>query len=243
MRMCTNPTSNSAFAVLIVGDALGYIDLYQTPLFQSQRIKFTLQRRFQAHANQSVFSLHFHHHKPLFVSAAEDEYLKVWSFADITNPRLIKSLRHPDTVWDTRYSKSGLLLTACEDGTLRVYGQDPLFSLCWSCKISTMIYSLAWSPSNRICASFRAGVSYAVQVWDSAFQTIFKLEQNCPRYGLVWCLLQTIWCYLQVATQMRCIGITYRSRRWWKCLWRRIFSLQNFIWICKRLIIWKVSNV
>ena len=187
MRMLSDEKSKSA--LLIVGDRQGCIHVYQTPISHAQRITFTLQRNFQAHTDE-ICSLHFHHHKPLFVSGADEKAVKVWNFTDITNPRLIKSLPHPDIVSSAEYSESGLLLTACDDDILRVYGQEPLFSLYWSFKTSDHVYSVGWSPCNRICASFNAGVynGMVVQVWDSSFQTIFKLKQNGVRYlnGLVF---------------------------------------------------------
>lgn len=98
--------------------------------------------------------------------------------------RLVKCLPHTASVHCIKYSESGLMLTGCFDGVLRVYGNEPLFSLYWSFKASGHIWSVSWSPSNRICASFQTyahdtnTLSYIVQVWDSSFQTIFKLQQD-----------------------------------------------------------------
>jgi len=176
MRLCSDKESKSV--LLIVGDKSGCVYLYQTPLSDSQRITFTLQRNLQAHTD-AIHGLHFHPNKPRFVSASQDTDVKVWNFTDTTNPRLIKALPHPGGVWSAKYSQSGLLLTRCRDYTLRVYAKEPLFSLYWSFKASSHVFSVGWSPCNRVCACFCLGYSNAmvVQVWDSSFQTIFKLEQ------------------------------------------------------------------
>jgi len=142
----------------------------------TQRLQFTRQKGFQAHSD-SIDGLHFHHHKPLFASASADRSVKVWNFQDITTPRLIKCLPHPSVVWDARYSKSGLLLIGCFDEMLRVYGKEPLFPLVWSVQLDDIV-SIAWSPCNRICASFKSGNCLYMQVWSSSFQTIFKLPQD-----------------------------------------------------------------
>ena len=179
--------------VLITGGVQGSISLFSSPL---SHLHFTLQKRFRAHARQ-ICGLHLHHHKPLFIS--HDRYaneLKVWSFNAITSPCVIHSLPHPSEVSCANYSESGLLLTGCRNsllltdcrnGLLRVYGKEPLFSLLWSCQTSGYICSLVGSPSNRICACLTSGNSYAVQVWDSSFQTIFRLpQQDTWRNGVVF---------------------------------------------------------
>jgi len=140
----------------------------------------SLSRKVHASATHAanIRCLHFYRRKPLFVSASDDKTVKVWNFKDITAPYLLKSLPNPGSVFSVKYSESGLLLIGCFDGMVRVYGKEPLFSLCWSFNTSGYIYSVSWSPSNRICASFKSGNACAVQVWDSSFQTIFKLQQR-----------------------------------------------------------------
>jgi len=173
--------------VLIVGGIHGSISVYNAALsHKAQGLQFTLRNGFQAHAN-CINGLHFHHHKRLFVSNSAGQVVKVWSFNDITTPRLIQCLPHPHSIRSAKYSQSGLILT-CGDNLLRVYGKEPLFSLCWSFQTSGYIYSVGWSPSNRICASFPSGNYGVVQVWDSSFQNIFKLQQNrvCVWDGLVF---------------------------------------------------------
>ena len=174
MRMCSDKEKKLNCVVLICADCDGCISVH---LSHTQRLNFTLRKRFHAHTAQ-INDLHFHRHKRLFVSASWDKAVKVWSFIDITTPTLIQCLPHPSWVCNAKYSQSGLLLTSCEDDVLRIYGKEPLFSLYWSFKTSGSVHSVAWSPSNRVCASFKSSDSNVVQVWDSSFRTIFKLQQN-----------------------------------------------------------------
>ena len=148
----------------------------------------------------------------MFVSASNDTYAKVWNFNihllqinenDINTtaavPHLIKCLPHPDVVRCAKYSKSGLILTACDDNVLRIYSKEPLFSLCWHFRTSSRCWCVAWSPSNRLCAltaSFESGPSFTIQVWDSAFQMIFKRQQNRlhARNGVVFASNNILMC-------------------------------------------------
>jgi len=189
VRICCHKELNCA--LLIIGETNGCIALYNTPLSRSHvhrlHVKFTLCKRFQAH-DKYVKDLHFHHRKALFVSASDDNRVKVWNYKQISTPRLIKCLPHPEYVGKVKYSESGLLLTVCDDNILRVYGKEPLFSLCWSFQTSGHIYMAGWSPSNRICAVFNARTlgNYAVQVWDSSFQTIFKRTLHAVHDDIVF---------------------------------------------------------
>jgi len=185
MRIWFNKEFNSA--VLITAGIQGSIVVYSSPLSHAQSLQFTLRKRFQAHSNV-ILCVHFHYSKPLFVSSGYDNKVNVWNLKDITTPRLIQCLPHSQRVWSTKYSQSGLLLTASYAGVLRVYGKEPLFSLCWTFKTFSRIWSIAWSPSNRICAVFESGISYVVQVWDSSFQTLFQLQQDsiCNSDGVLF---------------------------------------------------------
>jgi len=181
--------------VLIVGQAQGSISVYSSPLSHTHPLHFTFRAHFNAHTNGRINGLHLHYHNPLFVSHCGHD-VKVWSFKDITAPCLIQCFPpQPNWVCSALYSESGLLLTAYSgsDGMIRVHGKEPQFSLRWSFQTFGYVYSVGWSPSNRIGVVFR--LSYAeectVQVWDSSFQTIFKLKQDniCEIYrfdGLVF---------------------------------------------------------
>jgi len=174
--------------VLIIGYANGDASIYKTSLSRTQHLNFTLQHRWHAH-NMDVAALHIHHNALRFVSGSYDTDVKVWNIEDITTPRLIKRLAHPNLHFSATYSPSGRIVTGCIDGVLRVYEQEPLLSLCWNFETPSYIYSVACSPSNRIAASFTSGISNVVQVWDSAFQTLFRLRQEsviCRNNGLVF---------------------------------------------------------
>jgi len=184
IRIVSNKSVNcnalKSSVVLIVGDHSGRISLYTSPLSPTQPLHFTLRKRFQAHANGGIMGLHLHYHKSLCVSHYRKD-VKVWNFEDIAAPRLIHCLPQGSWVVSVKYSESGLLLTACVssyNSVLHVYGKEPQFSLCWSYKIAGQVFSMAWSPSNRIGAVLHTGDSYAVQIWDSSFQTICKLKQD-----------------------------------------------------------------
>jgi len=179
--------SDDRTTVTLITGYNGDIQIYQSPRSHTQRLNFTLQCRFTADANASVLvsDLRIHPRKPLFITASRDDMLypsrydvKVWEFKDIAAPHLIKTIPHPSHVFNAMYSNSGLIATGCHDCQLRVYGKEPLLSLRWSFMVSGAIWSLAWSPSNRLAASFTSGNSYAVQVWDSSFQTLFTLQQE-----------------------------------------------------------------
>jgi len=190
IRLCSNKLLTSI--LLIAGGFDGSVSVYKSPVSSAQCLHFTLQTRVQ-HSAEFIHFVHFHRCKPLFISAAYESksMVKVWNYTDLANPRLIKSLPHPKLVLSAKYSESGLLLTGCDDGVIRVYGQEPLFSLCWSFQTSKYsasgVWSVCWSPCNRIGAIFAAGDSCYVQVWDSSFQTIFKLQQYAsPNKGLAF---------------------------------------------------------
>ena len=179
-------TEDRSAAILLVGLWNGEVCIYRAPLSHAQPIHFDVLKRFRAHSAE-VHVIHMHPTKPVFVSASEDCLVKIWSVREATAPLLVKSIKHPGTVWSARYSSSGLLLTGCGEvgGVLRVYGMEPLCSLRWSCEFGahTEFYSVAWSPSNHIAAVFGASRAYTVQVWDSDFHTLFQHKQN----GVVWC--------------------------------------------------------
>jgi len=170
-----------ATAVLITGHTNGAVGIYQFPLSHTQPLKFILQHRFQCH-NIIIDALHIHRSEFRLVTAGADTDVKVWDIKDVTTPRLIKCIPHPCPVWCCVYSESGLIATGCNDGTLRVYNEEPLLSLRWSVNTSGFVRSLAFSPSNRLAASFR---SDTVQVWDSSFQTIFKHQQERALWGSI----------------------------------------------------------
>jgi len=183
-------SKDSTAVILITGLENGDVRVYKSPLSHTQRLHFTLQHRFHPHSGY-VYDVNLHPHKALFISASEDADLKVWNIKDVTAPRLIKRIPHPAAVYCCKYSRSSLIATGCADRVLRVYDKEPLLSLCWSfdTSCSGYIQCVAWSPSNYIAASFALVNSCDVQVWDSAFQTVFKLRQegaSCSRNGLVF---------------------------------------------------------
>jgi len=170
--------------ILIAGQRNGDVSLYTAPIScqkqrqQQQRVQFTLRKQWHAHTC-CVTCLHLHYSKPVFVSTSSDKTVKVQSIQDVTTPRLIKNLPHPEVCWCVKYSRSGLLLTCCDDGVIRVYDKEPLLSLRWTSQTLGDIYSVSWSPANRIAASVRSeSFSYFVQAWDSSFCTLFKRAQE-----------------------------------------------------------------
>jgi len=177
-------------AILLTGSYGGYVSIYRTPLSHIHPVQFELLKCFSAHPC-AVNALSMHPTKPMFVSAGDDTAVKIWNINDITSPVVIKCIMHSDRVICAKYSQeSNLLLTGCDDGMLCVYGVEPLCSVRWRCKLPGDICSVAWSPSNRIAASFRirshTDTLFGVQVWDSTFHTLFKhhdqggaLAENC----------------------------------------------------------------
>jgi len=169
--------STDRAAVLITGDTNGVITIYQSPLSTTRKpfARFTLQQRFYAHFNgHPIHDIQFHPSNPLFVSACTDKSVKIWKLKDVSVfQRLVKSLPHPRRVFSSKYSPSGLLLTACNQ-MIRMYGPAPKCSLRWSFKTSGHEPSVAWSSSNRFAASSHKGDTYIVRVWNSACRTIFK---------------------------------------------------------------------
>jgi len=194
--ICTSKNSNKLkekvqSVLLICGEPNGCLSLYQSLMQRGQRGQFILRKYFRADDNR-VQHVNIHCSKPLFVSASHDGNVKVWNYYDTLAcsnsnctqnpaPHLIKCLSDPNTTAKcAKYSNSGLLLTVRSDHTLRIYGKEPLFSLCYRFEAPAFIYDAAWSPSNQFCASFRSSdirsgrQSYVVQVWDSSFQLICK---------------------------------------------------------------------
>jgi len=66
---------------------------------------------------------------------------------------------------------------------IRMYAQEPHFTLLWSFKLSGSRPSVAWSSSNRFAASCFKGNTYIVRVWNSAFQTVFKRRRKQKMLG------------------------------------------------------------
>jgi len=183
--LCTNgDTSTACTVLLIIGYMNGTIGLFQTSVSSHSEhmpIRFCVKARFTAHT-RGVTDLHFHRSKLLLVSASDLD-VKIWSVTNMTTVRLMKHILHPEDVWCAIYSISGLIATGCSDGVLRIYGTEPLFSLCWSFKSDGEMCSMAWSTSNRLAASFKSDKGFVVHVWDSSFQTLFRGSQKDASFG------------------------------------------------------------
>jgi len=190
MRICP---SDHRHALLITGDLLGHVCIYKTSLPHLKRIRFILLKRFHAHS-WIVSALHFHFSKPVFVSGSGDEDVKIWSYQhqDVRSTlRLVQCIPQLSIVCCTKFSATGLLAVGCENGMLRVYKEATLYSLLWSYQGPADIKSVAWSASQRLAACFELDLSPfgIVQVWNSAFQVLFKLKQketyiqNCLAFG------------------------------------------------------------
>jgi len=240
---------NRTSAVLVVGDAGGWIWIYEAPLANTHLIRFKLRYRvplmstaeridwevnavhfcpLSVHEQKYAFLMGFHErvgaHSSVLQSfdcddmfdenlphlvfafldaklrflGASDRNVGVWKIEEMKSgncAHLIASLTHPETVYCAKYSSSGMILTGCDDGVIRLYDPEPLFSLRWKFKGQgngrVTVESVAFSPSNRIAASFRFRqnvqinfvtehsakyCSFMVQVWDSSFRTLFKYE-------------------------------------------------------------------
>jgi len=177
------PTEDMTAAILVTAIHCD-VGIFRTPLSGTQPIKFELLKRFRAHTS-CIYALHLHPTKRMFVSAGAGLKVKIWSLQKMKAPLLVDDIKHPASVFSARYSHSGLLLTGCDDGVLRVYDVEPLCCLRWRCKLAGRICSVAWSPCNRIAASFKEVKPrlYAVAVWDSTFHIMFKRKQKCVLNG------------------------------------------------------------
>lgn len=173
------PTEDMTAAILITGLTTGDIFIYRTPLSSTQPIKFDLLQCNQAHTTP-VLAIHIHRTKSLFVSAS-DGNVKIWNIADPSLPSLIKSIEHPGIVNSAKYSTSGLLLTGCFDGVLRMYGVEPLCSLRWSCKLGGEINSVAWSSRTYMAASYFLRNLCQVRVWNQQ-DCLFLVNHALPKW-------------------------------------------------------------
>jgi len=177
------PTEDITAAILLVGLENGDVHIYRTPFSHTQPLQFRIFKRFHAH-QYCVFTILMHPTKPLFLTVSNNCILKIWRFAEVADPLLVKRIEHPDYVNCAKYTPSGLLVTGCADGVLRVYSEDPLYSLRWSCQLGAEIVLVACSPSNNIAAAF-CKVKYhhlIVQVWDSTFHTLFEHKERSVFY-------------------------------------------------------------
>jgi len=186
LGMDMRPTEDMTAAILITGLFNGDVCIYRTPLSYTKPIHFQLLKRFHPH-NDWVSAISIHPTKPLFITSSVDHKTKIWDLKEAAVPVLIKNIEQPDSVQSARYSPSGMLLTGCGDGVLRVYDVEPLCSLRWHYKFPgffVRICSVAWSPSNHIACSFyspRSGA--AIRVWDSTFHTLFEHKQSSLQRG------------------------------------------------------------
>jgi len=193
------PFDDESAAILMAGLYNGDIVMYRSALSRTAPIQFHLLKRFHAHTD-GIFVLHIATTKRLFVSSSH-ENVKIWRFRQGKVPLLVKYIQHPDSVGIAKFSSSGLLVTGCDDYILRVYGVEPLCSLCWSCKLPGDIISIAWSPSSnriavsflsvwvdrtvgRVAASFGAGRRFVntLRVWEDFRIVLEETQHNACSY-------------------------------------------------------------
>jgi len=178
-------TNDGTTAILLTGDENGCVWIYRAPMgVHIPRVHFVLCQRYLAHMD-FINMVHLHPKRAVFISAADDNCIKVWNIHNLTAPHLITRIPHPDWVFCNKYSPSGLLLTGCWDDMLRVFDPQQKYALRWSFKASSNIYSIAWSPSNCIAASFYSHTDAAcvVQVWDSSFRPLFRQSHRNSMVG------------------------------------------------------------
>ena len=187
--------------VLMTGCHSGHVAIY---LSHPLHIQFKLHHRFKAH-DEKVAVLHIHPLKSLFVSASKpyinNVYIWSWRVSNMKNPVLIKTLPQPSQVLTAQFSKSGLLLTGCLDGTLRVYEKEPLYAIRSSLALGGFVHAVSWSPSNRIAATYarftnnrRSGS--VTQIWTSSFETLFRHTHNARLSGVVFTSSDALLCSL-----------------------------------------------
>ncbi|CAL9121032.1 unnamed protein product [Musa textilis] len=56
------------------------------------------------------------HLSGIVASGSEDCFLKIWR-----DGTCIQSIEHPGCVWDIKFLKNGDIVTACSDGTVRIW--------------------------------------------------------------------------------------------------------------------------
>ncbi|KAJ3670094.1 hypothetical protein LUZ60_010418 [Juncus effusus] len=60
------------------------------------------------------------HSSGLIASASEDCSLKIWK-----DGKCVQSIEHPGCVWDAKFLENGDLVSACSDGSVRVWTREP----------------------------------------------------------------------------------------------------------------------
>ena len=155
-----NPSENQ----LAVGYSDHYIRLYRLNDMQ-------LLQEIQAHKN-SVFSLVYHPHKPVLLSASRDAHLKLWSVQD--PHELHESIvAHMYAINHIEFSPNGQHFVTCSmDKSIKVWSSDQFRLLKVIDKAryashGTSVNKLYWSPYHNQLAS--CSDDRTISIWDIKF--------------------------------------------------------------------------
>ncbi|OEL28588.1 Phospholipase A-2-activating protein [Dichanthelium oligosanthes] len=66
------------------------------------------------------------HSSGLIASGSEDRSLKIWKVEkeNLVDGVCVQSIEHPGCIWDTKFLENGDIITACSDGTARIWTTD-----------------------------------------------------------------------------------------------------------------------
>lgn len=168
-------------------DAVRTVRIYNQTILTSSNdttvktfnLKFSEKKEFCGHTS-FVYDAHITSDGASVISASEDFTVIVW---DIQSGKSVQVIPHPSTVWQTS-SFGNRLVTACQDGRVRIYNKDPEFtpdpaltSFDTNVDDISTVTNTAASSNN----TYYAGDS---QFPAGNYDYIFKVEQNGKYYSL-----------------------------------------------------------
>lgn len=83
------------------------------------------------------------HASGLIASGSEDHFLKIWR-----DGACIQSIEHPGCVWDAKFLENGDIVTACSDGTVRIWTSDRDY-LCDPLELEAFALELSQYKTSR----------------------------------------------------------------------------------------------